>query len=83
MAMPSMEKPPTGLTVGEAAELLNESRAHLLTQVSSETIPSRGAGSARLLAIADVLARRKLIDFHASQALDAMSSEAEDAGLYE
>lgn len=81
--MSSMGDPPAELTVGEAAELLNVSRAHLLSQVSSGAIPSRGAGSALTLALADVLAHRRSIDMQARQALDAMSIEAEAAGLYE
>lgn len=79
----SIEDPSAELTVGEAAELLNLGRAHLISQVSSGAILSRGAGSALALALADVLAHRKSIDVQASQALDAMSTEAEDAGLYE
>ena len=83
MNMSTFEDPPTELTIDEAAELLNVSRAHLLDQIASGAIPSHRIGTQLSLTLADVLAYRELIDAHAGQALDAMSIEAEDAGLYE
>lgn len=81
MSMP--EDLPADLTIDDAAELLNVSRAHLLEQVASGALPSHQRGAQELIALADVLAYRDLIDTSASQALDALTHEAEDTGLYE
>ena len=73
---------PVDLTVDDAADLLNVSRAHLLELVASGALPSRRRGQQQRLALVDVLAHRDLIDSRAGRALDAMTLEAEDAGLY-
>lgn len=59
------------------------SQAHLVDQISTGAVHAQRTGYGVSLALADVLAYRELIDAQASQALDAMAIEAEDAGLYE
>lgn len=83
VAMSTSEDPCVGLTIDQAAELLNVSRAHVLDQIASRAMLSHRSGPQQSVALADVLAHRDLIDTQAGQALDAMTIEAEDAGLYE
>jgi excisionase family DNA binding protein len=71
------------LTTVEAARLLNVSRPHLIKQVDAGAIPHHMVGTHRRLRLADVLAHRDRADARASAALDAMTAEAEDLGLYD
>ncbi len=71
------------LTTVEAAELLNVSRPFLIKQIEAGTLPCHMVGTHRRLRLADVLAYRDRMDADASEALAAMSAEAEELGLYE
>ncbi|MGI8999813.1 MAG: excisionase family DNA-binding protein [Candidatus Limnocylindria bacterium] len=71
------------LTTVEAAELLNVSRPFLIKQIEAGTLLCHMVGTHRRLRLADVLAYRDRIDADASEALAAMSAEAEELGLYE
>ncbi|MDP1818616.1 MAG: helix-turn-helix domain-containing protein [Acidimicrobiales bacterium] len=71
------------LTTVEAAELLNVSRPYLIKQLDAGKLAFHMVGTHRRLKLADVLAYRDRLDADASDALDALTAEAEDLGLYE
>lgn len=71
------------LTTVEAAQLLNVSRPFLIKQIESSLLPHHMVGTHRRLKLADVLDYRDRLDTQASKALDAMTAEAEDLGLYD
>lgn len=71
------------LTTVEAAELLNVSRPFLIKQLEAGALPYHMVGTHRRLRLVDVLAYRDRMDEQAEKALEAMTSEAEDLGLYE
>ncbi|MEX2548407.1 MAG: helix-turn-helix domain-containing protein [Chloroflexota bacterium] len=71
------------LTTVEAAELLNVSRPYLIKQIEAGGLPHHMVGTHRRLRLSDVLAYRDRIDADANDALAAMSSEAEELGLYD
>ena len=70
------------LTTVQAAELLNVSRPHLIKQIEAGEIPHHMVGTHRRLKLVDVLAYRDRLEAQADAALDAMTAEAEDLGLY-
>lgn len=71
------------LTTVEAADLLNVSRPYLIKQLAAGKLAFHMVGTHRRLKLADVLAYRDRLDADASDALDALTAEAEDLGLYE
>lgn len=71
------------LTTVQAAELLNVSRPYLIKQIEAGEIPHHMVGTHRRLNLVDVLAYRDRLDGQADAALDAMTAEAEDLGLYQ
>lgn len=71
------------LTTVQAAELLNMSRPHLIKQIEAGEIPHHMVGTHRRLKLVDVLAYRDRLEAQANEALDAMTAEAEDLGLYQ
>ncbi|MGH9184969.1 MAG: helix-turn-helix domain-containing protein [Acidimicrobiales bacterium] len=71
------------LTTVQAAELLNVSRPHLVKQVEAGEVPHHMVGTHRRLKLVDVLAYRDRLQAQANEALDAMTAEAEDLGLYQ
>ena len=71
------------LTTTEAAELLNISRPHLIKQLEAGELDYRLVGSHRRVRLIDVLAYRDLQDARAREALDEMTRQAEDLGLYD
>lgn len=71
------------LTTVQAAELLNVSRPHLIKQIEAGELPHHMVGTHRRLKLLDVLAYRDRLAARADEALDAMTVEAEDLGLYE
>ncbi len=70
------------LTTVQAAELLNVSRPHLIKQIEAGEVPHHMVGTHRRLKLVDVLAYRDRLDAQANEALDAMTADAEDLGLY-
>lgn len=70
------------LTTVEAAQLLNVSRPFLIKQIELGVLPHHMVGTHRRLKLADVLDYRDRLDTQASKALDAMTAEAEELGLY-
>lgn len=70
------------LTTVEAAELLNVSRPFLIKQLEAGALPYRMVGTHRRMRLADVLAYRDRMDDQAEQALAALTTEAEELGLY-
>lgn len=71
------------LTTVEAAELLNVSRPHLIKRLDGGALPFRMVGAHRRLRLVDVLAYRDQQDAAAREALDELTRQAEDIGLYD
>lgn len=71
------------LTTVEAAELLNVSRPHLIKLLGGGALPFRMVGTHRRLRLVDVLAYRDRQDAAAREALDELTRQAEDLGLYD
>ena len=71
------------LTTVQAAELLNVSRPHLIKQIEAGEVPYHMVGTHRRLRLVDVLAYRDRLQAQANEALDAMTAEAEEFGLYQ
>jgi excisionase family DNA binding protein len=71
------------LTTVEAAELLNVSRPHLIKLVDGGALPFRMVGTHRRLRLVDVLAYRDSQDAASREALDELTRQAEDLGLYD
>lgn len=71
------------LTTTEAAELLNISRPHLIKQLEAGDLDYRLVGSHRRVRLIDVLAYRDRHDARAHEALDEMTRQAEELGLYD
>ena len=71
------------LTTVEAAELLNVSRPFLIKQLDRGALAHHMVGTHRRLRLVDVLAYRDQVDATANEALDAMTAEAEELGLYD
>lgn len=71
------------LTTVEAAEILGVSRPHLIKQLESGVIAYRKVGSHRRIRFADVLAYRDRQDAKSREALDELTRQAEELGLYD
>lgn len=71
------------LSTVEAAEILNVSRPHLIKQLEHGALAFRMVGSHRRVRLVDVLAYRDAQDVAARHALDELTRQAEDLGLYE
>lgn len=71
------------LTTVQAADILNISRPHLIKQLDAGALPHHMVGTHRRLKLLDVLAYRDRLDAEANRALDDMTADAEDLGLYE
>jgi excisionase family DNA binding protein len=71
------------LTTVEAAELLNVSRPHLIKLLDRGEFPHRMVGTHRRLKLLDVLTYRDEQDATAREALDEMTRQAEELGLYD
>lgn len=71
------------LTTVQAADLLNVSRPYLIKQIETGEVAHHMVGTHRRLKLVDVLAYRDRLAADANEALDAMTAEAEDLGLYE
>ena len=71
------------LTTVEAAEILGVSRPHLIKQLEAGAIAFRKVGSHRRVRLADLLAYRDHQDAEARAALDELTRQAEELGLYD
>jgi len=71
------------LTTVEAAEMLNVSRPHLIKQLHLGALPFRMVGTHRRVRLVDLLAYRDAQDASSREALDELTRQAEDLGLYD
>jgi excisionase family DNA binding protein len=71
------------ITTGEAARILNISRPQLIKQLEAGALAYQLFGSHRRIRLIDVLAYRDRVDAQALAALDAMTADAEELGLYD
>lgn len=71
------------LTTAEAAELLGVSRPHAVKLLESGAMPFRMVGTHRRVRLVDVLAYRDRQDEQSARALDELTVQAEDFGLYD
>ena len=71
------------LTTVEAAELLNMSRPHLIKQLEAGAIPYRMVGTHRRIRLVDVLDFRDHQDTQTHEALEELTRQAEELGLYD
>ncbi len=73
----------TDLTTQQAAAVLGVSRPTVIRLVESGKLPARLVGTHRRLDLRDVLAYRETSAAKRRAALDEMTREAEDLGLYD
>jgi excisionase family DNA binding protein len=71
------------LTTVEAAEMLGVSRPHLVKLLDQGAMPHRMVGSHRRVRLVDVLAYRDRQDERSRRALDELTAQAEELGLYD
>jgi len=71
------------LTTQRAADLLGVSRPHLIKLVEAGVLPYHKAGSHRRIFLKDLLAYQKRRDEERKAALDRISKEAFESGLYD
>lgn len=71
------------LTTQDAADLLNVSRPFVVKLVDSGELPARRVGTHRRLRRADVLAHREHMRATTAAALDEISDQAQELGLYD
>lgn len=74
---------PAELTTEQAAAVLGVSRPTVIRMVEAGKLPARMVGTHRRLALADVLAHREDAARRRRAALDEMTRQAEDLGLYD
>ena len=71
------------LTTVEAADILGVSRPHLVKLLEQAAMPYRMVGSHRRIRLVDVLAYRDRQDAQSRHALDQLTAQAEELGLYD
>ena len=71
------------LTTQRAAGMLNVSRPHVINLINRGELPHHRVGTHRRLKLSDVLAYRTRRDVVRRAALDALTRDAEEDGLYE
>ena len=69
------------MTTGEAANLLNVSRPHLVKLLEAGELPYRKVGTHRRVRRTDVLAYREAERLRAEKALQELADEAQELGL--
>lgn len=71
------------LTTAEAAQLLNVSRPHVIKLLDAGAMAFRLVGSHRRIRLVDVLGYRDRQDEQSSRALDELTRQGEEFGLYD
>lgn len=71
------------LTTEQAAAILNVSRPTIVRWIEAGKLPARMVGTHRRLTLGDVLAFRDQSTKRRRQALDEMTRQAEELGLYD
>lgn len=74
---------PDSLTTEQAATVLGVSRPTVVRMIEAGKLPARMVGTHRRLALGDVLAYRELSTKRRRDALDEMTRQAEELGLYD
>lgn len=71
------------VTTQQAATVLNVSRPTVVKLIDEGTVPARKVGSHRRILLTDLLAYRDKVVAERRAALDEMTREAEELGLYD
>ena len=71
----------TGLTTQQAADILHVSRPYLTHLLEENRIPSRMAGTHRLVRFEDIKEYKDVIDANRRKALEQLTAEAQKLGL--
>jgi excisionase family DNA binding protein len=74
---------PREVTTQQAAKVLNVSRPTVIKLIDDGVLPSRKVGSHRRVPLADLLAYRQDVVAKRRAVLDAMTTDAEELGLYD
>lgn len=74
---------PEDLTTEQAAAVLGVSRPTVVRLIEADKLPARMVGTHRRLSLGDVLAYREASAAKRHAALDEMTREAEELGLYD
>ena len=74
---------PREVTTQQAANVLNVSRPTVIKLIDDGVLPSRKVGSHRRVPLADLLAYRQGVVAKRRAVLDAMTTDAEELGLYD
>lgn len=74
---------PQDITTEQAATILGVSRPTVIRLVENGRLPARMVGTHRRLTLTEVLAYRETSSAKRRSALDAMTQEAEEIGLYD
>lgn len=80
---PLVLRSPDNLTTEQAAAILNVSRPTVVRWIEAGKLPARMVGTHRRLTLGDVLAFRDQSTKRRRQALDEMTRQAEELGLYD
>ena len=70
------------LTTEQAASVLGVSRPTVVRMIEAGKLPAHKVGTHRRLALGDVVAYRELANGRRREALDRMTRQAEELGLY-
>jgi excisionase family DNA binding protein len=79
---PVVIKRPRSLTTQQAADILNVSRPYLIKLINDGEIPSHNVGTHRRITFNDLLFYRDRRATEQDAALDTITAEAENLGLY-
>ena len=74
---------PRELTTQQAAKVLNVSRPTVVKLIDDGVLPARKVGSHRRVSLTDLLAFRQDVVAKRRAALDEMTTDAEELGLYD
>lgn len=74
---------PDDLTTEQAASLLGVSRPTVVRMIDEGKLPARMVGTHRRVTLSDVIAYREESSRRQSEALDEMTRQAEELGLYD